>query len=421
MVKQKFTSLPLLASYSICALMQREAGSELREKIQNLIEKDSDLIKNNHDVNLLLKSLFEVRMLAKQMYPKNDALKIILGRQDLGKGEQIAHTSTTKAKMIIDHAKEMALAIDLGTFNVNDSMRGLEFHNDIRETPNVVPTDPSDLLSPSDTAEKVARTDLQKVHTNTFSTLMLAILAGALIAIAGVYFTFATSQIIVTRTFTQIFGGLLFSMGLMFVVITGAQMFTGNTLGIMNIASRKLKATKLLRNWIIVYFGNFVGSIATAGVLYMSKAWTNNDYQFGIRALMIASHKVSLGFVDAFFLGILCNSLVCLAIYLAASGKKVSDKILAIMFPTAAFIAMGFEHVVANMYFLTFASMIKNDPSLLSAIQKAGVTVDTSHLDYVGIFNNLLPVTLGNIVGGSVFVGLMYWLAFLRNKNTNQI
>ncbi|HWY34585.1 MAG TPA: formate/nitrite transporter family protein, partial [Nitrosopumilaceae archaeon] len=310
--------------------MQRDGGFELKEKIQSLIEHDCALVKNNTEVNLLLKSLFEVRLLAKELYPRNEALKVILSKQYLFKKDQIAQTSENKAEMIIDHAKEISRAIQLGTFIVDDNVRGLDFSNNIKEASNAIPTDSSDSLSPSETAEKVARIDMQKVNTNTFSTFMLAILAGALIAIAGVYFTFATSQIIVTRTFTQIFGGLLFSFGLMAVVITGAQMFTGNTLGIMNIASRRLGTTKLLRNWVIVYVGNFVGAAATAGVLYMSHAWTNNGYQFGIKALMIASHKVSLGFVDAFFLGILCNSLVCLAIYLAASGKKVSDKVLAI-------------------------------------------------------------------------------------------
>jgi len=292
----------------------------------------------------------------------------------------------------------------------------------IKKTDSVESSNSSDSLSPSETAEKVANKEMQKVNTNTFSTFMLAILAGALIAIGGVYFTFATSQIIVTRTFTQVFGGLLFSFGLMAVVITGAQMFTGNTLGIMNIASRKLKVTKLLRNWALVYFGNYVGAAVTAGVLFMSHVWTRNGYQFGIRALMIASPKVSLSFVDAFFLGILANSLVCLAVYLGASGKRVTDKIFGIIFPTAAFIAMGFEHSVANMYFLTFALLIKNDPSLLSTMQTVGVTVDTSHLDFMGIVHNLIPVTLGNIVGGSVFIGLVYWLAFMRNKRKeNQI
>ena len=386
--------------------MQRETGPQrLREKIDELLSKDTT-VRSYTNVNSLKKSLSEVQTLAKQLYPNNETLKTILNRQDLSTEQRLEDPRSITNIDIMNNAKEIALAI------------GLEDHSrdDIKKTSGVASINSSDSLSPSETAEKVAQTDMQKVNTNALSTFILAILAGALIAIAGVYFTFATSQMIVTRTFTQIFGGLLFSFGLMCVVITGAQMFTGNTLGIMNIASRKLKATKLLRNWVIVYVGNFVGAAATAGVLYMSHAWTTNGYQFGIKALMIASRKVNLGFVDAFFLGILCNSLVCLAIYLAASGKKVSDKILAIMFPTAAFIAMGFEHCVANMYFLTFASLIKNDPSLLSAMQTAGVTVDTSHLDYMGIVNNLLPVTLGNIVGGSVFIGLVYWLAFMRNK-----
>ena len=288
--------------------------------------------------------------------------------------------------------------------------------NGTKKTDSVESSNSSDAVSPSEIAEKIANKELNKVNTNTFSTLVLAVLAGALIAIAGVYFTFATSQIIVTRTLTQVFGGLLFSFGLMAVVITGAQMFTGNTLGMMNVASRKLSVFKVLRNWILVYFGNYLGAAATAGIIYMSKIWTKNGYQFGIKALMIAGPKVSLGFADAFFLGILANSLVCLAVYLAASGKRLTDKILGILFPTAAFIAMGFEHSVANMYFLTFALLIKNDPSLLSAMQTAGVAVDTSHLDYLGIIHNLVPVTLGNIVGGSVFIGLVYWLAFMRNK-----
>ena len=286
----------------------------------------------------------------------------------------------------------------------------------IKKTDSIESGNSSDSLSPNEIADKVAHREMQKVNTNAFSTLVLAVLAGALIAIAGVYFTFATSQIIVTRTFTQVFGGLLFSFGLIAIVITGAQMFTGNTLGMMNVASRKLGVIKLLRNWTLVYFGNYLGAAATAGIIYMSKVWTKNGYQFGIKALMIAGPKASLGFVDAFFLGILANSLVCLAIYLGASGKKTTDKILGILFPTAAFIAMGFEHSVANMYFLTFALLIKNDPSLLSAMQTAGVTVDTSHLDYLGMIHNLIPVTLGNIVGGSVFIGLVYWLAFMRNK-----
>ena len=394
--------------------MQREEGFELKKKIQSLIKNDNAFVTNNTDVNSLLKSLLEVRMLAKQMYPNNEALQMILDRQDLFKGEQIEHTSTTKTELIIDNAKEIALAIDLRTFNVDDSVRGLDSSN-IREASNAVPTDSSDLL-PREVAEKIEKSEVRKIKLNAFSTFILAILAGAFIALGGIYFTFATGQVIVTLPFTQVIGGLVFSMGLMFVVITGAQLFTGNNLNVMNLASKKIKVSMLARNWAIVYVGNLIGAVATAGILYMSNAWTNNGYQYGIRALQIASHKVSLGFVEAFFLGILCNCLVCLAIWLAAAGKKISDKILAVIFPVSAFVAMGFEHSVANMYFLSFSLMIKDNPLLLSAMQTAGTTVNTSNIDFMGALQNLLPVTLGNIVGGSIMVGLVYWLAFQRNN-----
>ena len=368
-------------------------------------------------------SLSEVQKLVKQLYPNDENLREILDRQDLfirkgGIGDTIGITRT---EMIMDFAKEIAESIGLEFLYNEDHIRnkGLEFSNleNHKETPSVTSSsNSSDSLQPREIAEKMEKVGVQKVNLNSFSAFILAITAGAFIALGGIYFTFATSQIIVTRPFTQIIGGMVFSMGLILVVIAGAELFTGNHLAIMSLVSRKITASKLLRNWILVYAGNFLGSVATAAILYMSKAWTNNGYQFGIRAMMIASHKVSLGFVEAFFLGILCNGLVCLALWLAASGKKVSDKVLAIIFPISAFVAIGFEHSVANMYFLTFSLMIKDDPMLLSAMKTAGITVDTSNIDYIGVLNNLVPVTLGNIVGGCLFVGLVYWLAYLRNN-----
>jgi formate/nitrite transporter len=280
-------------------------------------------------------------------------------------------------------------------------------------------SDQSDAYSPNETAKKIENSGVQKTNLNFTSSFILSILAGAFISLGGIYFTFATSQIIITKPFTQILGGLVFSLGLILVVIAGAELFTGNNLSIMSLLSKKITTKKMLKNWIIVYIGNFVGSISTAAILYMSKAWTANNYDFGIRAIVIASHKVNLGFVDAFFLGILCNSLVCLALWLAASGKTISGKILGIIFPISAFVALGFEHSVANMYFLTFALMIKDNPLLLSAIQTAGITVNTSNIDFTGFMNNIVPVTLGNIVGGSVFVGIVYWLAYLRSRKEN--
>ena len=405
--------------------MQRERGIErvLVEKIESLLNRENTSLRENTDTNSLQMSLFEVQKLVKHLYPNDENLKEILDRQDLfiRKGGIGDTTGITKTEMIMDFAKEIAESIGLEFLYNEDHIKnkGLEFSNleNHKETPSVTPSsNSSDSLQPREIAEKMEKVGVQKVNLNSFSVFILAITAGAFIALGGIYFTFATSQIIVTRPFTQIIGGMVFSMGLILVVIAGAELFTGNHLAIMGLASRKITVSKLLRNWILVYVGNFLGSVATAAILYMSKAWTNNGYQFGIRAMMIASHKVSLGFVEAFFLGILCNSLVCLALWLAASGKKVSDKVLAIIFPISAFVAIGFEHSVANMYFLTFSLMIKDDPMLLSAMKTAGITVDTSNIDYIGVLNNLVPVTLGNIVGGCIFVGLVYWLAYLRNN-----
>ena len=393
------------------------------EKIESLLNRENTSLRDNTDANSLQMSLSEVQKLVKQLYPNDENLREILDRQDLfiRKGGIGDTTGITKTEMIMDFAKEIAESIGLEFLYNEDHIRnkGLEFSNleNHKETPSVTSSsNSSDSLQPREIAEKMEKVGVQKVNLNSFSAFILAITAGAFIALGGIYFTFATSQIIVTRPFTQIIGGMVFSMGLILVVIAGAELFTGNHLAIMSLASRKITVSKLLRNWILVYVGNFLGSVATAAILYMSKAWTNNGYQFGIRAMMIASHKVSLGFVEAFFLGILCNSLVCLALWLAASGKKVSDKVLAIIFPISAFVAIGFEHSVANMYFLTFSLMIKDDPMLLSAMKTAGIAVDTSNIDYIGVLNNLVPVTLGNIVGGCLFVGLVYWLAYLRNN-----
>jgi formate/nitrite transporter len=274
----------------------------------------------------------------------------------------------------------------------------------------------SDTYSPHEIAKKVESAGAAKSTLDFYSTGTLAILAGAFISLGGIYFTLATAQITGSYSFTQILGGLAFSVGLILVVVAGAELFTGNNLIVMAFASRKISYVRLLRNWGIVYAGNFLGSLLTAAVLYFTNIWTANNYQFGVRAVLIASNKVNLDFVQAFSLGILCNALVCLAIWLAMGGRSVTDKILAIIFPISAFVAIGFEHSVANMYFIPFALMIKDDPELLSVIQNSDLPVDLSNLDLMGLFSNLLPVSLGNIVGGSLFVGLVYWLIYLRRK-----
>lgn len=382
--------------------MQRDIEGEraLSAKIDDLL-RDGRSMQNEGGSNSLLKSLSEIHDLAKSLYPENKVIGSLLEEQQIpGEGSGSA-ASKIDEKTIKNYARDLARALEVQPEEAGDKSESSY-------------GDWGSSLLGGQLAEKMEKLGIRKVRMNHFSVFVLSMMAGAFISLGGIYYTFTTSQIIINTTFTQILGGLMFSTGLIFVVIIGAEMFTSSTLSIVSLASRKISVGKLMKNWAIVYGGNIVGTLATVGIFYMSKAWTGNNYQFAVKALMIASHKTSLGPVEAFFLGILCNCLVCLAVWMAAGGKKISDKVLAIVFPVSAFVAIGFEHCVANMYFLSFAYVIKSDPSFLAALQKMGTSIDISHLSLIGMASNLIPVTLGNIVGGAVLIGLGNWLAYLR-------
>jgi formate/nitrite transporter len=210
---------------------------------------------------------------------------------------------------------------------------------------------------------------------------------------------------------TRLLVGLVFCLGLILVVVGGAELFTGNNLIVMAWASGKVSTRNLLRNWVIVYLGNFVGSLGTALLVFWSKQHTFGGGAIGLAALNIANGKVHLGFVQALVLGILCNVLVCLAVWLTFSARSTIDKIIAIIFPIAAFVAAGFEHSIANMYFIPVGLLIKDfDPAFTAASK-----LDLSGLTWGAfLINNLLPVTIGNIIGGSLLVAAVYWAIFLR-------
>jgi formate/nitrite transporter len=211
--------------------------------------------------------------------------------------------------------------------------------------------------------------------------------------------------------------GLVFSVGLILVVIGGAELFTGNNLIVMAWASGKVTSSALARNWIIVYFGNFIGSIGTAVLIFISKQYTFSSGGVGLTALNIAKAKVEYGFIEAIALGVLCNALVCMAVWLTFSARSTVDKIMAIIFPISAFVAAGFEHSIANMYFIPIALLIK-DYAPASFWEAIGKTPS----DYASItwgsflINNLIPVTIGNIIGGAVLVAAVYWAIFLRKS-----
>jgi formate/nitrite transporter len=203
---------------------------------------------------------------------------------------------------------------------------------------------------------------------------------------------------------------------LILVIITGAELFTGNNLIVMAFVSRKITFGQLLSNWGIVFTGNLFGSLIVVFLIFLTGQWTAGGGTVGVTALMIANGKVNLTFLEAVSKGILCNILVCLAVYLCFSGRSVTDKILAILFPITAFVALGFEHSIANMYFIPAGLLLKHSPEVLAAAQDIlGGIPDLSNLTISGfILDNLLPVTIGNIIGGTLFVGITHWFLFLR-------
>ncbi|UCD43015.1 MAG: formate/nitrite transporter family protein, partial [Chloroflexota bacterium] len=249
-----------------------------------------------------------------------------------------------------------------------------------------------------------------------FSTFTLAVMAGTFIGLGAAFFTFVIHDSTLSIGLTKLIGGFVFSLGLILVIITGAELFTGNNLIVMAFISRKITLGQLSRNWTIVFIGNLVGALFLVILIYLSGQWTAGGSSVGVTALMIANGKVNLTFLEAVTRGILCNILVCLAVYLCFSGRSVTDKILAILFPITAFVALGFEHSIANMYFIPAGLLLKNDPQVLAAAQDIlGGIPDLSNLTFSGfILDNLLPVTIGNIVGGAIFVGIVHWFLFLR-------
>ena len=234
---------------------------------------------------------------------------------------------------------------------------------------------------------------------------MLAVMAGGSIGLGALYYTIVASDADLSFATIRVVGGIVFSLGLALVLVGGAELFTGNNLIVMAWASGKISTRQVLRNWLIVYCGNFVGSIGLVILVFFSHHLDMNGGRIGLSILNTAVAKISPDVVTLFFKGILCNLLVCLGVWLAYAGRSVTDKIVGLILPVSAFVAAGFEHCVANMYFLPMAW-------LLTETGKVPADFNASVITIPGIIHNLVPVTLGNIVGGSGFVGLAYWVIY---------
>lgn len=273
---------------------------------------------------------------------------------------------------------------------------------------------------PADMAKRVNNACVSKTKLCFLSLSMLSILAGAFIALGAEFFTLVVFDSNLSVGLTKALGGLAFSLGLILVVIAGAELFTGNNLLMMGFASRTVTYKQLLKNWGITYIGNFIGSLSIVFLMFLTNLWKMKDYMLGAKMVLIAADKVNLTFLEAFSRGILCNALVCLAVWLCFSARSVVSKIAAIIFPITAFVASGFEHSIANMYFIPMGILLRNNEGVIRQIVQMGPNTSLDRLNVMGLLGNLLPVTLGNIIGGAVMVGLVYWLIIIlpqRQKN----
>ncbi|HUF01648.1 MAG TPA: formate/nitrite family transporter [Gaiellaceae bacterium] len=272
-----------------------------------------------------------------------------------------------------------------------------------------------DALPPAEVAKKAAALGVTKARMDRLSVFVLSVLAGAFIALGAIFATtVAAGGSELPYGVVRLLAGLVFTLGLILVVVAGAELFTGNNLIVMAWASRQVSTLSLLQNWTVVWIGNFVGAFATAVILYVSKQYELGGGAVGQTALSIAAAKTDLGFVQAVALGMLCNALVCLAVWLTYGAHTTTDKILAIVPPIAAFVAAGFEHSVANMYFIGVGLLIKGDEEFVTGLDAAP---DLESLTWGSFFaDNLLPVTIGNVIGGGLMVGAVYWLVYLRPR-----
>jgi formate/nitrite transporter len=253
--------------------------------------------------------------------------------------------------------------------------------------------------APEEVAALVRKSGVKKAGLPLLPQLMLAMLGGAFIGLGALYYVIVRSDPTLGYAAKQVLGGGVFCLGLVMVVVAGAELFTGNNLLVMARAQGLISSGQVLRNWTIVLFGNLVGAVGLAVLVYFADHAAMNDGEIGYAYLKIAAGKASLPFWTAFFRGVLCNALVCLGVWMSMAGRSVTDKVIALVFPISAFIAAGFEHSVANLYFFSMALLL--EPAVGAVMVPDMV-------------RNLVAVVLGNAIGGGVLVGLVYYLIYVR-------
>jgi formate/nitrite transporter len=262
----------------------------------------------------------------------------------------------------------------------------------------------SDAYAPREVARRIESVGVAKARMAALPLCLLGVLAGAFIGLGSLFFVIVKSDPTLGFALSQLLGGLVFSLGLLLVVVAGAELFTGNNLLAMAWADGQIGSAALLRNWALVCVANFVGAAGLALLVYASGHTGLHGGAIGQQVVRIALAKQALPWHEAFFRGVLCNVLVCMAVWMTMAGRSVVDKAVAIVFPVSAFVAAGFEHSIANMYLFPLAMLVQGDAA-------AG----TASVTWAGLAGNLLPVIAGNLLGGSVLVGLVYHLIYRRS------
>ena len=275
-----------------------------------------------------------------------------------------------------------------------------------------------DAYSPQKIAARIDAVTAVKAKDTKAVTFWLGVNAGVYIALGAQFATLVMCDSGLHSGLTAVVGGIVFCLGLILVVVGGAELFTGNCMIFIGYMEKRITTKRILDHWNISLIGNFVGSLIVVGFMYKAHQFEFFDYMVGAKALLIANKKVNLTFPAAFSKAVLCNAMVCMAVWVCFSARNVADKIMTLVFPIAGFVASGFEHLVANIYFIPMGIFLKGNPEVVAAAEKmAGKTLDLTNLTWKGfIVINQFPVFFGNVFGGVILAGLAFWFIYLRPK-----
>lgn len=273
----------------------------------------------------------------------------------------------------------------------------------------------ADAFTPAEVAKKVKTLGVSKAETPLLPLLVLSLMAGAFISFGAMYYTVVMTHPAEAYGAAKMLGGIAFSLGFILVVIAGGELFTGNNLIVMAWARKRVTSFQLMRNWTLVYIANALGALITVYLVFVSGFLDNAHHAVGATALKIGLAKASLSTTEAFVRGIFCNALVCLASWMVYASRTVTDKVFAVIFPISAFVAMGFEHCIANMFMIPIAMLAKLDPEIVAVSGLSSEALEV--LSMSGFAQNILPVTLGNILGGAVMVAMAYYMVYVYGQD----